>query len=155
ESWRIRKDGSAFWANVLITAIHDHDGNHIGFAKVTRDLTERRQREEERELMAETLASSNEELQQVAYRISHELQPPLTTILSYCKLLSVRYQGRLGADANEFMTKMTEASQLIKRMIDDLWTYARVSKIGQPTELVDMKRALSDAKAELKEIIDI
>src|SRR5262249_31144535 len=55
ESWLIRKDGSAFWANVLITAIHDHDGNHIGFAKVTRDLTERRQREEERELMAETL----------------------------------------------------------------------------------------------------
>ncbi|PWT95294.1 MAG: hypothetical protein C5B53_11645 [Candidatus Melainabacteria bacterium] len=154
ESWRVRKDGSTFWARVVITAIHDHDGQHIGFAKVTQDLSERRQREQERELMAQTLASSNEELQQVAYRISHELQPPLATILSYCKLLSVRYQDRLGADANEFLSKMRDASALIKRMIDDLWTYARVSKIGQPTESVDMERALTDAKTELKDIIE-
>ena len=42
EGWRIRKDGTRFWANVLITALRDDDGRLIGFAKVTRDLTERR-----------------------------------------------------------------------------------------------------------------
>ena len=46
EGWRVRKDGSYFWANVIITAIHDDDGKLIGFAKVTRDLTERRENEE-------------------------------------------------------------------------------------------------------------
>jgi PAS domain S-box-containing protein len=46
EGWRIRKDGSRFWANVVITAIFDENGKHLGFAKVTRDLTERRQAEE-------------------------------------------------------------------------------------------------------------
>jgi PAS domain S-box-containing protein len=46
EGWRYRKDGTRFWANVVITAIYDEDGRHVGFAKVTRDLTERREAEE-------------------------------------------------------------------------------------------------------------
>jgi PAS domain S-box-containing protein len=41
EGWRVRKDGSHFWASVVITALHDRDGRHVGFAKVTRDLTDR------------------------------------------------------------------------------------------------------------------
>jgi PAS domain S-box-containing protein len=48
EGWRIRKDGSRFWASVVITALHDDSGQLVGFAKVTRDLTERKQAEEER-----------------------------------------------------------------------------------------------------------
>ncbi len=47
EGWRVRKDGTRFWANVLITALRDDDGRLLGFAKVTRDLTERRAAEEE------------------------------------------------------------------------------------------------------------
>ena len=46
EGWRLRKDGSRFWANVIVTAIHDERGELLGFAKVTRDLTERRQAQE-------------------------------------------------------------------------------------------------------------
>ena len=46
QSWRLRKDGSRFWANVVITALRDHDGRLLGFAKVTRDLSERRRVEE-------------------------------------------------------------------------------------------------------------
>ncbi len=46
EGWRLRKDGSRFWANVIITALRDSDGTLVGFAKVTRDLTERRRHEE-------------------------------------------------------------------------------------------------------------
>src|SRR6478672_1934229 len=46
EGWRLRKDGSRFWANVVITALRDASGNLLGYGKVTRDLTERRQAEE-------------------------------------------------------------------------------------------------------------
>ncbi|HET9684979.1 MAG TPA: PAS domain S-box protein, partial [Gemmatimonadaceae bacterium] len=46
EGWRLRKDGSRFWANVVITALRDEQGALVGFAKVTRDLTERREAEE-------------------------------------------------------------------------------------------------------------
>lgn len=48
EGWRVRKDGTRFWASVVLTALHDADGRLIGFAKVTRDLTERRRAEDER-----------------------------------------------------------------------------------------------------------
>src|SRR5262249_7935643 len=46
EGWRVRKDGSRFWAHVVITALRERDGEFIGFSKITRDLTERRQHEE-------------------------------------------------------------------------------------------------------------
>lgn len=48
EGWRVRKDGSRFWASVVLTALRDPEGEHIGYAKVTRDLTERKRAEEER-----------------------------------------------------------------------------------------------------------
>lgn len=47
EGWRVRKDGSRFWANAVITALHDETGRLMGFAKITRDLTERRRNEEQ------------------------------------------------------------------------------------------------------------
>jgi rsbT co-antagonist protein RsbR len=46
EGWRVRKDGTRFWANVIITALRDKDGQLLGFGKMARDLTERRQAEE-------------------------------------------------------------------------------------------------------------
>ncbi|HET7272986.1 MAG TPA: PAS domain S-box protein, partial [Rubrobacter sp.] len=57
EGWRVRKDGSRFWANVLITALRDEDGNLRGFAKVTRDITERREAGERDRLLAQEQAA--------------------------------------------------------------------------------------------------
>jgi PAS domain S-box-containing protein len=57
EGWRVRKDGTQFWANVVITALHDDAGNFVGFSKITRDLTERKKSEENaRRLVEETTA---------------------------------------------------------------------------------------------------
>jgi PAS domain S-box-containing protein len=57
EGWRVRKDGSEFWANVVITALRDETGRLVGYAKVTRDLTARRQSEEDARRLAEARAS--------------------------------------------------------------------------------------------------
>jgi PAS domain S-box-containing protein len=62
EGWRIKKDGMKFWGNVTITAIHDKEGELIGFSKVTRDLTERKQAEDHLRTYAEELEVINEEL---------------------------------------------------------------------------------------------
>lgn len=64
EGWRVRKDGSLFWANVVITALHDEQDYVIGFTKITRDLTERKILEEERQLQTEELRIKNIELKQ-------------------------------------------------------------------------------------------
>ena len=60
EGWRIRKGGSRFWANVVITAIRDPHGILLGFAKVTRDLTARRQAEEQARMLAAEQAAHAE-----------------------------------------------------------------------------------------------
>ncbi|MGP8049156.1 MAG: PAS domain-containing protein [Desulfobaccales bacterium] len=70
EGWRVRKDGSSFWASVIITALRDEQGRLRGFAKVTRDITEQKHQEVERQklldeqqALTEELATANEELQ--------------------------------------------------------------------------------------------
>ncbi|TCF96401.1 hybrid sensor histidine kinase/response regulator, partial [Paraburkholderia strydomiana] len=72
EGWRVRKDGSLFWASIVISAIRDKDGNLAGFAKVVRDMTERRRLEE----LEETTRRMNEFLAM----LGHELRNPLAPI---------------------------------------------------------------------------
>lgn len=62
EGWRVRKDGSTFWASIVITALHDANDNVIGLTKVTRDLTERKIVEEQRQLQTQELSIKNYEL---------------------------------------------------------------------------------------------
>jgi PAS domain S-box-containing protein len=76
EGWRVRKDGTRFWANVVITALRNEQGDLQGFAKITRDLTERRKGEEQaRQLAAESAARSEAELHnEQLTQLSEELQ---------------------------------------------------------------------------------
>ncbi len=62
EGWRVKKDGSLFWGSVVITSLHDNQGNNIGFSKMTRDLTERKQAEELKERYATALEIQNDKL---------------------------------------------------------------------------------------------
>jgi PAS domain S-box-containing protein len=73
EGWRTRKDGSRFWANAILTAVRDANGRLMGFAKITRDLTERREAEEnERNLLRERTAREVAERGELALRESEE-----------------------------------------------------------------------------------
>lgn len=153
EGWRVRKDGTLFWANVVITALYE-DGELVGFAKVTRNLTERKAAEEAREAAFAQVARMNEELQHLAYVISHELQEPLSAITSYTKLLSSRYQSRLGDDADEFIDRVQTGARVSARLVDDLWTYARVTKPGAPHMEVSSGAVLRNTIDELKDLIE-
>jgi PAS domain S-box-containing protein len=93
EGWRVRKDGTTFWANVLITAVRDEQGRLRGFAKVTRDITERLRAEEQRMALvreqaaraeAETSSRLKDEFLAV---LSHELRTPLNAIVGWTELL--------------------------------------------------------------------
>ena len=87
EGWRIRKDGSRFWANVIITPVRDDRQKLVGFAKVTRDLTERRLAEQlaleasARTLSAEkTLAAELRALRHMSAALAHEISSPIALI---------------------------------------------------------------------------
>jgi PAS domain S-box-containing protein len=105
EGWRVRKDGTLFWANVLITALFDPQGQLRGFGKVTRDMTERKVAEQQREELRERehqLALEREARAQTeaAVRLrdtflsilAHELRTPLTSLLGNAQLLLRRTQ---------------------------------------------------------------
>jgi PAS domain S-box-containing protein len=62
EGWRVRKDGTRFWSNVSITALHDNEGHVIGFSKVTRDLTEKKIADDKLSALADSLIQKNEAL---------------------------------------------------------------------------------------------
>ncbi len=78
EGWRIRKDGSRFWANVVITALRDPKGSLVGFAKLTRDMTERREKEEALTKAKELLELRVEQRTAVLTRVNQELRTEIT-----------------------------------------------------------------------------
>jgi PAS domain S-box-containing protein len=101
EGWRVRKDGTMFWANVVITAVHNRRGELQGFSKITRDLTERRRLEEQTQQLNEQLrlrvnelANANRALEAKSreneafvYSVSHDVRGPLVNIQGFSQEL--------------------------------------------------------------------
>src|SRR5271166_1409966 len=150
EDWRVRKDGSRFWANVVVSALRDAGGKVNGFVKITRDLTARKQAEDEIKRYAEDLRRSNQELEQFAYVASHDLQEPLRTVSSFSQLLARRYKGKLDADADEFIAFVVDGATRMQALINDLLAFSRVGMRGNPFAPVACEEVLQIAKQSLE-----
>jgi PAS domain S-box-containing protein len=92
EGWRYRKDGSKFWANVVIDAIRKSDGELIGYAKITRDMTERRQAQEQLERAREVMAQSQkmDAIGQLTGGVAHDFNNLLMAVLGSLELIRKR-----------------------------------------------------------------
>ena len=101
------------------------------------------------------LERSNRDLQQFAYVASHDLQEPLRMVSSYVQLLQRRYRDKLDQDANEFIEFAVDGAERMKRLIQDLLAFSRVTTHGQPMELIDsglsLNAALNNLEVQLKE----
>ncbi len=105
EGWRVRKDGTRFWADVVITALRDDDGNLRGFGKVTRDLTERREAEAAlSELSGRLMQTQDEERRRLARELHDSTSPLLTGLLA--KLYAVKQ--RLASGRDDPVTKLLD-----------------------------------------------
>ncbi len=96
------------------------------------------------------LIRSNAELEQFAYVCSHDLQEPLRMVTSYLQLLSSRYQGKLDADADEFIDYAVDGAVRMQALIQGLLGYARLSSQIKPFGAIDGDRVLSDAISNLQ-----
>ncbi|HUQ79828.1 MAG TPA: PAS domain S-box protein [Gemmatimonadaceae bacterium] len=129
EGWRLRRDGSRFWANVLITAIHTPDGKLIGFAKVTRDLTERRAAHERAVADARRLAeveAASRTKSEFLTALSHELRTPINGTIGYVELLSLGIGGDVTEQQREYLTRIRTSQEHLLRIVTDLLNYGRI-----------------------------
>jgi PAS domain S-box-containing protein len=161
EGWRIRKDGSRFWANVLITAVFNEEGEHIGFAKVTRDTSERRRLEQERERAVEALAEANAELESLNAKLhevaeqqsqflavtAHELRTPVGVLAGSADMLSRHWQELAEEDRTELLEAMGTSTTRLRRLLEDLLTASRLerSALEMNPEQIEVDELVSDA----------
>ena len=117
--------------------------------KLGRERTELMTTRQDLEKSVSELGRSNADLQQFAYVASHDLQEPLRMVSSYTQLLARRYQGRLDADADEFIAYAVDGATRMQRLIQDLLAYSRVSTGSQPFEPTPMGAVLSYAMDNL------
>jgi len=159
EGWRIRKDGTRFWASVVITALRDETGRLRGYAKVTRDLTERRAQEiqrhveREREAMqlrahADRMADLERTKTEFLNIASHELRGPLTVIRGYNSMLE---DGSIPAEqipavARILEAKLAQMDVLIEQMLET----ARLEQDG-----LDLFRETFDLRGVAQEQVDV
>jgi PAS domain S-box-containing protein len=164
EGWRIRKDGTRFWANVLITAVFDESGTHIGFAKVTRDTTERRRFEEDRAASTTALETANVELESLADRLrqsaedqqkflamtAHELRSPLTVLGGSADTLALHWSDLSDADRRGLLDGMSVSAKGLQRLLADLLAASRLDANTlavepAPVRLDDVLHLVADA----------
>lgn len=148
EGWRVRKDNTAFWASIVITALHDAENNIIGFTKVTRDLTERKMAEERLQQYNRELEAQNRELEQFAYIASHDLQEPLRKIQTFTEILENNITDEV--TARKYLEKITSSAQRMSQLVRSILEYSRLSVSEIVLERVDLNTVLDNVKNDLE-----
>ncbi|TRW22527.1 PAS domain S-box protein [Flavobacterium zepuense] len=146
EGWRLRKDGTAFWGSIVITALHDDDNNIIGFSKVTRDLTERKLADEQVAMYAKDIEFRNRQLEEYAYIASHDLQEPLRKIQVFAELLENNITNE-GA-ARRHLDKINMAAKRMTSLIKDVLRYSQLSRADELFAEVDLNTTFEAIKED-------
>jgi PAS domain S-box-containing protein len=128
EGWRVRKDGTLFSANVIISALRGGDGALQGFTKVARDLTAHRR--------LEALQESARQMNEFLAMLSHELRNPLASMVNALELM----RGRPAADHGELNSVVERQVAHLARIVDDLLDVSRITrgKIALKKQILDL-----------------
>lgn len=136
EGWRVRKDGRRFWASVVITALRDDDGVLQGFAKVTRDITDKHNEEERLRAHAREVAELEQAKTQFLDLAAHELRGPLTLIRGYNSMLR---DGRLPLERVPQIAELLEGRlEQIDLMVRQMLDMARLENDRLDLEVEDI-----------------
>lgn len=154
EGWRVRKDGSLFWGSVLITALHDEQRNVIGFAKLTRDLTERKLAEDTLRKKNKELERTNQELSSFAYIASHDLQEPLRKIQTFISRISELEKENLSEKSRDYFKRIENAGERMQQLIDDLLSYSRTRPDETKVEPVNLNIILQEVTKSLSQSVE-
>ena len=142
EGWRVRKDGTTFWANVVITAVFDAAGRHVGFAKVTRDNSERRR-------LQQRLQQAADDQAQFLAVTAHELRTPIGVLGGAAQTLSRHWAELETTERSELLDAMASSTARLRRLLEDLLTASRLqaSALEVHGDAVSVADVVADAVA--------
>jgi PAS domain S-box-containing protein len=159
EGWRVRKDGTRFWGSVVITALHNLQGDLIGFSKVTRDLTERKFAEDalktsaaQLDLKNKTLARLNDELASFTNIASHDLREPLRKIQMFAGRMKEVVSDPV--KVQEYLEKVASTTARMQELIEDLLSYSEASEEGNKLEEVNLNNVITAVLTDLEVLIN-
>ncbi|MHB1238235.1 MAG: sensor histidine kinase [Gallionella sp.] len=158
EGWRVRKDGTRFWASMTIMPVRSASGELRGFAKITRDMSDYKNAKDEilqlnanLERQVEERTATNNELEAFSYSVSHDLRAPLRSIDGFSQALLEDYAGSLDDRAKGYLNRVRAATQRMGDLIDDMLTLSRVTRAEMRREIVDLSALAADVLAELQQ----
>ena len=165
EGWRLRKDQTKFWGSILITALHDPDGNVVGFSKVTRDLTQMKIVNDNLKEYTEKIEKSNIELEEknkqlesFNYIVSHDLNEPIRKIKTFINKL--KDDEPLTPNVEKIIAKIESSCIRMHDLIDGLLLYCQADFIhNAKSSKLDIKSSslnilLNDVLSDFNNLID-
>jgi PAS domain S-box-containing protein len=154
ERWHVRKNGDRFWALGIVTPMHDADGKLVGFSKILRDMTERKQAEQKLAEQAEALREADLRKDEFLATLAHELRNPLAPIHSALQILSLSNVD--AASAKRSLSMIERQVRNMERLVDDLLDVARVvrGKIELRRERVELATVIAQAVETVQPVID-
>lgn len=154
EGWRVRKDGTKFWVNALITPIYNAKKQHIGFTKITKDLSERVKNEG---LMQKNLLlhQVNTDLDNFIYTASHDLKSPISNLEGLLALMEKKIAIKLNDREKVIVDMMGKSIHKLNNTISNLTEVTKAQKnLEDRMEVVEIRDILIDVKEELHTAIE-
>ncbi|MDC6352687.1 PAS domain S-box protein [Zeaxanthinibacter sp. PT1] len=152
EGWRVKKDGTKFWGSIVITALHDDEGQILGFSKVTRDLTERKLAEDQKEKYARDIEVRNIQLEEYAHIASHDLQEPLRKVQVFSDLVKSNLDNK--EKAIIYLDRMRNSAQRMVTLIKDVLKYSKVSDFDEFFTSVNLNEVFENVKEDFNLLLE-
>ena len=161
EGWRVRKDGSRFWSQGLLTAMRDEDGTLLGFSKIAHDTTQQKEAEEKIQSLNERLEqrvrdrtaqleAANQELEAFSYSVSHDLRAPLRHICGYAQILQTEAGAKLADEERGHLQNVADSAQNLGELIDALLAFSRMSRAEMSRRPLSLAALAEEARRELR-----
>ena len=143
-----RKDGTEFPLELSLATWNQ--GAELAFTAIIRDITTRKQGEEQLQSYAAQLEAANKELEAFSYSVSHDLRAPLRSIDGFSQALLEDYHDRVDDTGRDFLQRVRAASQRMATLIDDLLSLSRVTRGELQVREVDLSALAAALAAELQ-----
>lgn len=148
ENWCVRKDGTKFWADIIINRLNDHSGRHIGFSKITKDLTSRKNKEDALRLAEVSAQKALKLKSQFIADISHEIRTPLGAMLGFAEFLQKEKANE--EDMHHYLDIILKNGRNLNRVINDVLDLSKI-EAGR----IDIEMNEFDLNHVIEETIDL